>query len=366
MASGDILPTACGDALTQDSGAEESAGKSVPIHWQALIDRLLQSRRVVLTSHVRPDCDALGSELAMSQILERLGKEVRIINGFVLPRHLKFLENDGKFLRLGEGDSREFLERADLLVILDTSSWSQLGEMAEVIRTTRMVKIIVDHHVTSDDLGAERFCDPEAEATGRLVYELAGRLNLDLGPEFARHIFLALATDTGWFRFGSVRAATYQLAAELVARGVRPSEVYAQLYENETVGRIRLIGHALGRAQLDGDGRLVYSWLDQEDFQQAGALPSDSEDIINLLLSVQGAEVAVLFIEQPGQAMKISLRSKGQMDCAAVASRFGGGGHRNAAGIFWNHPWPLVVPGDVEPRSWLRMVILDAVREAMA
>jgi phosphoesterase RecJ-like protein len=339
---------------------------SSAIDWERLISILRNSSVVVLTSHLRPDCDALGSELAVSELLEFLGKEVRIVNAFEVPRHLRFIDPEGKLHRLQEPESQAFLARADLLFILDTSAWAQLGAMGEVIRSTSATKVILDHHITADDLGAERFCDPTAEATGRLVYELARRAGMPIGPRFAWYIFLALATDTGWFRFSSVTAATYHLAGEMVAHGVSPTDVYRQLYEAETLGRVRLIGCALGRAQLDGNGKLVYSWLYREDFQLAGALPSDSEDIINLLLAVDGVEAAVLFIEQPSGDMKVSLRSKGQLDCAAIAARFGGGGHRSAAGIYFNHPWPLQIPPEVEPRTWLRGLILDAVRQAMA
>ncbi len=333
------------------------------------VDRLAQvlagASRVALTTHQRPDCDALGSQLAMLRILRYLGKEVLAINAFHIPRHLQFLDPCGELLELSQAAAQEFLARADLLAIVDTSAWAQLGAMGEVIRQGEFRKIIIDHHITADDLGAERFCDPTAEATGRLVYRLAQHMGMPIDREMAWYIFLALATDTGWFRFTSVTASTYQLAAELVAYGVTPAEVYRQLYETESLARIRLIGQALGRAQLDGNGRVIYSWLDREDFEHTGALPSDTEDIINLLLAVEGVEVAVLFIEQPSKAVKVSLRSRNKLNCAAVASLFGGGGHHNAAGILFSYPWALAVPPDMEPRRWLRSLVLDAVRQAM-
>lgn len=354
-----------GDAsVSQQRPGGLSTNNTFDVHRLAEI--LRDSSCVVLTTHLRPDCDALGSQLATLQILRHLGKEARAINAFELPRHLRFLDPQGELHQLEEAASRDFLQRADLLIILDTSAWAQLGAMAEVIRQGSFRKIVLDHHVTADDLGAERFCDPSAEATGRLVYQLAQHLGVPIDRQFAWYIFLALATDTGWFRFASVTAATYRLAAELVAHGVAPSEAYRQLYETETLGRLRLIGHALGRAQLDGNGRLIYSWLDREDFETTGALPSDSEDIINLMLAVEGVEVAVLFIEQPSRAMKVSLRSRNNVNCAAVAAAFGGGGHRNAAGIFFTYPWPLSAPPEEEPRRWLRRLILDAIRQAMS
>ncbi|MCS7238099.1 MAG: bifunctional oligoribonuclease/PAP phosphatase NrnA [Thermoguttaceae bacterium] len=359
----------CGHSSPQALVGDAVPGK-LPVTNTFDVDRLAQivrdASRVVLTTHIRPDCDALGSQLAMSRLLRFLGKEALAVNAFDIPRHLRFVDRRGELRRLEEADCQQFIPKADLVIILDTSAWAQLGEMAEVVRRSTVRKVVVDHHVTADDMGAERFCDPGAEATGRLVYALAKHVGMPVDAEFAWYIFLALATDTGWFRFASVSAATYQLAAELVTYGVSAAEVYRQLYETETLGRIRLIGQALGRAQVDGNGRLIYSWLDREDFEHTGALPSDSEDIINLMLAVEGVEVAVLFIEQPTRAMKISLRSRNNLNCAAIASAFGGGGHRNAAGIFFTHPWPISVPPEEEPRRWLRGVILDAIRRAMA
>lgn len=359
----------CGHCCSKSGVGDPTAGK-IPVtntfDAQKLAQLLRDSSRIVLTTHIRPDCDALGSQLALCRLLDFLGKQPLAVNAFEVPRHLRFIDRYGQLRHLEEPSCQQFITEADLFLIVDTSAWAQLGDMAEVIRRSPARKAVIDHHVTADDLGAERFCDPSAEATGRLVYALAKSVDMPIDQEFAWYIFLALATDTGWFRFASVNAATYQLAAELVSYGVSAAEVYRQLYETETLGRIRLIGQALGRVQLDGNGRLIYSWLDREDFELTGALPSDSEDIINLMLAVEGVEVAVLFIEQPSRAMKISLRSRNHVNCAAIAAAFGGGGHRNAAGIFFSHPWPVAVPPDEEPRRWLRGVILDAVRQAMA
>ena len=208
--------------------------------------------------------------------------------------------------------------------------------------------------MSGDDLGAELFKDVDAEAAGRLVVEAADQLGVPLTAEIARPAFVALATDTGWFRFSSTTAGTLRLAARLVDAGACPDELYKQLYETDTHGRLRLIGRAIGNSQVELGGRLIYTWLELSDFAEAGALPSDSEDIINLTLAVGGTEVAVILVEQRSGGFKISLRSRCELDCSAIAEQFGGGGHKKAAGAILN-----------EPLESARQKILDAVRAAM-
>jgi len=332
----------------------QSSVSAEPIDWTRLIGRLQQARRVVVVTHVRPDCDALGSSLALGSLLERMGKQVLLVGPFDVPPGFRFLDPDGLFRRFGRDVQPPELEQADLVVIVDTSAWAQLGEAAQWIRTTRMPKIVLDHHLSSEDLGAEEFKDPTAEATGRLVYELACRWGIPLDRMSAVQLFAAVATDTGWFRFSSTRADTYRLAAALADAGAVPDRLYQQLYENDTIGRLRLTGQVLTRAETDLNGRLIYSWIERSDFGTTGALPSDTEDLINMLMTVAGVEVALMFIELVSGGLKVSFRSRTHLDCSQLAGLFGGGGHRQAAGAYLADPLPIA-----------RQKVLDAVRAAM-
>ncbi|MBN2216647.1 MAG: DHH family phosphoesterase [Pirellulales bacterium] len=325
-----------------------------PVDWNRLARIIGDHRRFLLTTHVRPDCDALGSTLAMALILERLGKEAQIVLGYDVPPNLRWLDRHRRIKELGRDVAREDLGRYDVLMVLDTSAWAQLNHMEQVIRSFAGVKVVIDHHVSTDDLGAESFRDSTAEATGRLVAEAADHLGVGLGEEEATALFAAVATDTGWFRFASVASETYRLASRLVDAGARPDAVYAQLYENETLARLRLFGRVMARAQTDLDGRLIYTWIERADFEATGSLPSDSEDMINTTLSVGGTEGAVILVEQPDGSLKVSFRSRCRMDCAQVAGQFGGGGHRAAAGA--------TIRGKLET---VRGQVLDAVRQAM-
>jgi len=355
---GKALPTApelsCQAAASAVSSSAKNSASPAPVDWPRLIERLQQAQRVVVVTHVRPDCDALGSALAFSALLERMGKEVVLVGAFDVPPTFRFLDPQNRFRRLGRDVQAGELEKADLVVILDTSAWSQLGDAAPWIRSTAVRKLVLDHHALSDDLGAEEFRDPSAEATGRLVYELACRWGIPLDPMCAVQLFAAVATDTGWFRFSSTRADTYRLAAALAEAGAMPDRLYQQLYENDSLGRLHLTGRVLIRAQTDVQGRLIHSWIERSDFEATGALPSDTEDLINLLMGVAGTEAAVLFIELLSGGLKVSFRSRSDLDCSQIAALFGGGGHRQAAGALLTDPLPAA-----------RQKVLDALRAAM-
>jgi phosphoesterase RecJ-like protein len=324
------------------------------INWPRFVEIICSHQRFLLICHVRPDCDALGSELAMAAILEARGKDVLLVNDFAIPPTLTFIDPAHKVKQLGTDVTAEQLADREVIMVLDTSAWIQLGKMADVIRQSKAIKVVLDHHVSSDDLGAEMFKNTSAEATGRLVVEAADSLGVALTPEIAAPAFAALATDTGWFRFASTSAETYRLAGRLVEAGAKPDLLYKQLYEGDTLGRLRLIGRTLARTQTELDGHLVHTWIEQADFEAAGALPSDTEDIINMTLTVGGTEVAVILVEQANGQFKVSFRSRSNVDCSKLAEQFKGGGHKRAAGATVDGPLDAA-----QPR------VLEAVRAAM-
>ncbi len=325
------------------------------IDWKRFAELIASKNSFLLTSHIRPDCDALGSELGMAGILESLGKKVRIVNGHPTPPNLAFIDPQRKIKTLGEGITvDEALAGIDCLMILDTSAWAQLGPMGDVIRAATCSKCIVDHHFSEDDLGAELFKNTSAEAAGRLVVEAAEALGVKLTPEIAMPLFAAIATDTGWFRFGSAGAGTYRMGANLIEAGAKPAAIYNELYEQDTLGRCKLRGLILSRTAADLDGRLVWTYVKKEDFAATGAVPADTEDAVNLTLAIAGTQFAAIMVEQLQGGFKISFRSRCGVDCSKLAGQFGGGGHKAAAGAF--------LEGSLEA---VERQILDAVRTAM-
>jgi phosphoesterase RecJ-like protein len=325
------------------------------IDWPRFVERIRSHQRFLLTSHIRPDCDALGSELGLAAILDHLGKEARVVNAHATPPNFSFIDPRRRIEVIGDGVEASDLFGIEVVVILDTSAWVQLGAMADVIRSLPAKRLVLDHHVSEDDLGAELFKDTGAEATGRLVVDAADALAVPLSPLSAAPLFAAVATDTGWFRFGSTSPGTYRTAARLVQAGASPARIFRDLYEQDTLGRVKLRGVILTRTELELDGRLAHTYVLQDDFGRTGSLPSDTEDVINMTLAIAGVQFAVILVEQRQGGFKVSFRSRCAIDCSRLAERFGGGGHKAAAGAH--------VAGSFEPA---RSTVLNAVREEFA
>ena len=327
-----------------------------PIDWKRFADVVRSASRILLTVHQRPDGDCLGSQLAMKRILEKLGKTVYTLNPHSVPPTLKFLDPNGELLGLNEAtpEERNRINDVDLVMVLDTSAWAQLADIGPLFKASTARKIVLDHHHKSDDIGAERFVDSDAEATGTLVVQAAEALEVPMDREIAEAAFVAMATDTGWFRFSSVRAETLRIAAKLLDAGAVPADLYRELYEQESLGRIRLVGRTLAQVESHFDGRLMFTRIMQDDLLSAGAVPSDTEDIVNMALQVHGSQMAVLVSELKDRTFKISFRSRCAVDCSRLAARFSGGGHKQAAGASSDRSF-----------EELRKALLDAVGQAL-
>lgn len=324
------------------------------IDWKRFCDIIHSHHTFLVTSHIRPDCDALGSALGMALVLESLDKQVRIVTGDPVPPNLAFIDPDQRIEHLGGDVTLDQLSEIEVMMVLDTSAWAQLGPMGDVLRADRKIKMVLDHHVSEDDLGAAYFKNTTAEATGRLVAEAASELGVPLTAEIATPLFAAQATDTGWYRFKSTTGDALRIAASFVDAGAIPQEIYSDIYEQDTLGRLRLRGIVLARTETDLDGRMAHTFLRLTDFEQSGAVPSDTEDLINLTLAIKGVEFAVILVEQDAGDFKLSFRSRCGVDCSRLAQQFGGGGHKAAAGAGIDGPFE-----DAQPK------VLKAVREAI-
>lgn len=303
------------------------------IDWQPLCELIRSHDSFVLTSHCRADCDAVGSELGLALILESLGKKVIISNGDPVPEHIAFIDPKKQVRVLGLSVEPSELWKNDVLIVVDTSAWVQLGPMAEVVRAFPGERVIIDHHVSQDDLGAIEYKEETAEATGRLILELGEALGVEITPEIAMPLFAAIATDTGWFRFSSVKEKTFSALARLVAAGADPPGVFSELYEQHSLSRLYLRGRILNNVVSDCNGQLLSTHVTRQDFNETGAKTTDTEDSINTLHTVAGSEVAVLFVELDEQTTKVSLRSRTNFNVQAIAAEFGGGGHKAASGV---------------------------------
>jgi phosphoesterase RecJ-like protein len=305
----------------------------MPLDWSPFVDFVRRHQRFFLTTHVRPDGDGLGSMLALGEALGRLGKQVRMVIPSRLPPRYEFMDPR----RSIEVFAASAQQDCDALVVIDTGTWNQLADVAEYVRTSTAEKVVIDHHRTQDDLGATRFVDVAAEATGRLAFEAIAALGVSLTKTMAQNLYVALAWDTGWFRHPNTTPATHELLAKLLAAGAEPTPVHEELYEKKTLEALKLCGLVLDRIETRAGGRLAFSFVKFADYAETGAIPLDTEDLINFPRSVAGVEVALMLMEQRDGTVKVSFRSR-RADVGRLAEQFGGGGHRLAAGATLQGP----------------------------
>ena len=302
----------------------------MPIDWKPFVEIVRRRQRFLLTTHVRPDPDGLGSQLGLANVLEGMGKQVRLVIASVWPPRYDFLD-PGKRIRRFEPPGEEYRD-VDAVVVLDTGTWNQLGDFGSLLKSLNCDKVVIDHHLTHDELGAVRLVDTTSESTGRLVYEAVQALGRPLTPEAANFLFAAVATDTGWFRHQNTSAATFALVEKLVGAVAKPNWLYEQIYERNTLPRLKLMAMVLGRLRVVAEGKVALTEIRATDYAATGAIPSDSEDLVNFPRSIAGVEVGLLLMEQPAGGVKVSFRSRATVDVDAIAKQFGGGGHRLASG----------------------------------
>jgi phosphoesterase RecJ-like protein len=300
------------------------------LDWTPVVDLVNGRQRFLITTHVRPDGDGLGSMLALADTLEARGKTVHTVVASALVPRYDFLDPGRRVQRFSlPGDA---YKDSEAVLVLDTGTWNQLGDFGTFLRSLNVPRLVIDHHLTQDDLGGVALVDVSAEATGRLVHEAILALGQSPSPAAAHALFVALAMDTGWFRHNNTTPATFDLASALVKAGARPTEAYDALFEQNSLARLKLVGLVLQRLTVVHGGKVAYTEVHRADYQATGATPQDTEDLINYTRSLAGVEVGLFFLEQPRGGVKVSFRSRSRLDVARLAEQFGGGGHRLASG----------------------------------
>lgn len=290
-----------------------------------------KANSIVLACHVRPDADALGSLIGLQLGLQQLGKDVQAVSPDGVPAAYRFLP-------AWEGVSDTASGSFDLGIGLDADGSDRLGA-AEPVILAQPVVIDLDHHTGPDPFGQIRVVDPTAAATGELVYELLRELEVRITPEIAANLQAALVTDTGSFRFSNVTANVLRIAADLVEAGGHPGPIYEAVYGTRPYQASRLLGRMLSTLQRSADERVVWGALSQADFAEFGLPTSETEGFVDQIRMVEGNQVALFLREETNGEIRVSLRSRGEVNVARIAEEFGGGGHVPAAGC--TLPGPL-------------------------
>jgi phosphoesterase RecJ-like protein len=283
--------------------------------------------RFAILSHVRPDGDALGSQLGLALSLSKLGKTVMLRNEDGLLEKYSFLPG-GEFLQTPQGEPQDF----DVAIALDTATQARLGTATELVRSAK-IWINIDHHPSNPGYGDLVYIDSTAPATGQILFELIQSQGLPMDAAIAENLFVAISTDTGSFQYPNTTARTFEIGAELVRVGVDVGRVSQLLYESYPRRRTELLRELLGTMRFEANGQIACFSLSLKVAAELGVKPEDNEGLIDHLRAIQGVIVAIFFEELAEGKVRVSMRSKNErVDVSAICQKFGGGGHKLAAG----------------------------------
>lgn len=309
-------------------------------------DVLRSATSIILTSHVRPDGDGIASEMALSSIMMKLGKKVAVINQDVTPEIYTWLPGTGSIIQLNSGngndggipDGREY----DLAVLLDCSDPSRIGGVYDIIKKAKKI-ISIDHHMTTDPLGADSYIDTDASSIGEIIYNLVPEIDALLDRDIATCIYTSIMTDTGSFAYSNTTAEVFRIISRMMDFGADPSHCNSMVYNNRRLEHFRLLGLVLQLMELDGTGTILYVILPRDVYNQTGARDEDNEGILEILKGLRKIELIIMLRQLDDERLKCSLRAMGGVDCNHLAKMYGGGGHLKASGF--------IIDGDVSTRG---------------
>jgi len=300
--------------------------------WTPIITELSKRQRFIISSHINPDCDALGSELALAYHLLALGKDVAILNSDPTPSTYRFLDPDSLIQNYTEQKHASTLSQADAIIVIDASGWRRLGAVGEALSKIEATIICLDHHPDGEPFADLSYVDSDVIATGELIFDLITAMSGEITPLMAQALYAAISTDSGNFRFPKTSPRTHQIIAKLLEYGAEPARVYKLLYEQQPQAQVQLKGEVLQSIQLTAKGQIAYVGLSADMLQSYHIQASDLDGFTNLPQQIAGVQVAIFLIELPDDRVKVSFRSDGSVAVNTLAARFGGGGHVPAAG----------------------------------
>lgn len=313
--------------------------------WHDIISTINTHERFIISSHMNPDCDALGSELALAEHLKNLGKTVKVINNDPIPATYRFIDPKKKAKKYSSRLHDKIIAEAEVIIVVDASGgWKRLGRPGEVLEKANAVKLCIDHHPDPVDFVDVAVVDTDAAATAQMIYDLLMVMEAKISPRMARAMYAGILTDTGSFRFPKTSSHTHTVAARLFEYGVNPLEIHQKIHEQSSLGRLRVKGYALENLQLAAEGQIAYYGLSQQVMRQYNVSPSDLDGFASLGQEIKGVRVVIYAIEIGQNRVKISLRSDDTVDINQVAVSHGGGGHTAAAGAMLSGNLEKILP----------------------
>jgi phosphoesterase RecJ-like protein len=327
--------------------------------FQKAVEIINKSHNVLITTHTRPDGDAAGCCVALNEALSSLGKKTQMVILSPLPQWYGFLFGT-KASVLGQDLTPEQLAagglgKFDLIIIVDTNTYSQLPKIDAYLKQKPAPILIIDHHATSDRLGSVELVDTKAAAACMVVLGLFKFASWPITPRIAEALFTGIATDTGWFHFNNTNADVLRTCAELIDAGANPPQIHQNIYSSFTVQRFRLMTAMQNNIELHFNNSFATQYITQQDLKNTGAQHEDTENLIDECRRIATVKAAALFVELSDGRIRCSLRSDGVIDVCKIAAKFGGGGHTAAAGAY--------IPGPLENAKKL---ILTAVENGFS
>ena len=304
--------------------------------WTEIFKIIQSNNNFLITSHVNPDGDSLGSEIALYQFLRSKKKNAVIINGSDCAPKYKYLMEGGEVQIFQETQFKAIFSEVEVIFILDTTEKERLGPLKDYILESPVIKICIDHHPITNHLGDLEIVDTSACATGELIFYLLKAAGEKISGRLAEVLYISIITDTGCFRFQNTTPNTHKVAAELLMGGVNPQKVYEEIFERYSQNRMYLLGKVLSKMVFECGGKLVWVSLSKDEIRDSGADQLETDGFSDTLNSIHGVKASILFKELETNYTKISLRSKDDYFVNELAAQFGGGGHDHAAGIIMN------------------------------
>jgi phosphoesterase RecJ-like protein len=304
------------------------------IMWDDIVRFIQDKNSFLLSTHVHPEGDAIGSEVALKAYLEKLGKKVVIVNSDATPRNCRFLDPDNEIITYPDNYSPDIMDGIDGVIILDVNNWMHLGRFGEVLRKSPKPRACIDHHEGLHDHFAEvAVSDTSAASAGVLVYDLIKHMGGTITSKIANAVYASLITDTGTFRFSNTDARAFTIAADLCTKGVEPFKLHRAIFANKSWGAAQLIGPVLNTLRSTADGRLAWICMTRQMLEDANAEYEDSDSLLGLVRAIKGVECCLFFKETKEGSIKVSVRSNGKVNAHEIARAHDGGGHRMAAGM---------------------------------
>jgi bifunctional oligoribonuclease and PAP phosphatase NrnA len=304
----------------------------MPIQFESFRRIVETHQRFLLTTHINPDGDGLGTEVALALYLQKLDKQATILNCSATPYNYLFLDNIYPIHHFQESSHTRLIDESEVILVIDTNHLDRVAAMKPFIQESNAIRVCIDHHLEPAEFANLYILDEPSSATGEIVYRMLSYLNgRTIDRETAIALYTAIMTDTGGFRYPRTSPEVHKIVAILIQMGADPVAIHEQVYERGKINRLQLLGMALATLQLEHEGKVAYMVITRHMFEITNTTEADTDAFVPYTLSIEGVKVGLLFTEMEN-GIKINFRSKGDIWINQLAKEFGGNGHKNAAG----------------------------------